>query len=311
MSDLIDLDNLTLNDIRRLRKALFERLLFEPVTDPDFERPAEKLRGLVRESTRLSDRLRTVVHRYDQYLEVLDKAQQNFQRAHDYMETVRSFGTQLPSFEQTIYDAVKSAMMTPEEREQTWQKEAPVKALQHDALNLSLAYMNLNGTMMLLRLTLRTSQLTTAQLGVFLEKATEAVTKGTSESFHQHTLPAKPDELISDAVDRAVEKAELPSVTPVLHVIEFIFKYIRRKEIREEKIAETWTSFEMNIFLAGFFNWWTEAGGGAAMEKVIADCEEALRIHEQTTQAFGVQAGDFGRALADFQERVNRSGICS
>jgi hypothetical protein len=40
MSELIDLDNLTLNDIRRLRKALFERLLFEPVTDPDFERSA-------------------------------------------------------------------------------------------------------------------------------------------------------------------------------------------------------------------------------------------------------------------------------
>jgi len=45
MTGPTDFDNLSLTDIRRLRKALFERMLFEPVTDPDFERPSAKLRG--------------------------------------------------------------------------------------------------------------------------------------------------------------------------------------------------------------------------------------------------------------------------
>jgi hypothetical protein len=219
------------------------------------------------------------------------------------MEKVRAFGTTLPSVEQTIYDAVKLATMSPEDRERVHQKEAPFKALQQDASTLSLAFTNINGAISLLPLTLSASRLTTAQLWAFLEKLTAA--EGTEESFHQHPLPAKPDELLSDAVDQAVEKAELPSVTPVLHVIEFIFKYIRRKEVRGEKIAETWTAFEMNIFLAGFFNWWTEDGGGAAIEKLVAECEATLRSHEETTQAFGTQAGEFGRALADFQKRVD------
>jgi hypothetical protein len=41
MEEPMDFADISLTDIRRLRKALFERLLFEPVTDPDFERPAE------------------------------------------------------------------------------------------------------------------------------------------------------------------------------------------------------------------------------------------------------------------------------
>jgi hypothetical protein len=63
----------------------------------------------------------------------------------------------------------------------------------------------------------------------------------------------------------------------------------------------------MNIFLAAFFNWWTEAGGAAVMEQLVAECEKTLGGHEQATQAFGVAAGEFGHALADFQSRVDEN----
>jgi hypothetical protein len=51
------------------------------------------------ESSGLIDRLRTVVHRFDQYREVLSKAQRNIDSARAYMEKVQAVGTQLASVE--------------------------------------------------------------------------------------------------------------------------------------------------------------------------------------------------------------------
>jgi hypothetical protein len=301
-----DYNNPTSNDIHRFRDTLFKQLTFEPVRDQDFDRPVEKLRSLVNQSTELIDRLRAVVSRYNQLIPVFIAAQKGIENGREYMEKVRTFGAELPSFEQTFLAIVTSASSTTEEREAVRLKKALLRKMRNEAMQLSLTFIAVDGNAVLLPFQLNTSQLLAIQLWAFLEEMTAAVARGTKQVFEKNILPADPKELLSDAVDYAVEEAGLPNVTPVLHIVEFIYKYIRRKERREQRLSEKLETSDMNDILSSYFHWWTENDGGSVATDSVLMCESTLAKHDGIALKFGQQAGDFGKSLAEFQQHVEQ-----
>ena len=66
-------DNPSMEELQRFRDALLSRLLFEPVTDPGFVRPADKLHFLIQQSEETLARLQQIVAVYlqlkDAYLQ--------------------------------------------------------------------------------------------------------------------------------------------------------------------------------------------------------------------------------------------------
>jgi hypothetical protein len=65
--------NLTLEEIREFRAALLKKLMFEPVADPGFRRPAVKLRTFIKETEEFIQRLRAIVERFQRLDGTIDE----------------------------------------------------------------------------------------------------------------------------------------------------------------------------------------------------------------------------------------------
>jgi hypothetical protein len=286
MTDDESLDGLTLADIRRLRKALFEKLFSEPITDPGFKRPYEKLHLVVKQSEKFIERLRTTVRRGDPLQATLSKAREGINVADGFVQWVEGIALHFESLEDDLQDILGAINLPDAEREQHDARRDYEMQVQRMSIPLLVLLRQLPSQATRLAVSTGLAQLVAAQLWAFLEQVTTCVATGTKEVFHKQGLPSGMHDLFSDAVDKSFEMAETVKFTPVLSVIRAIYSFIRRKDLYDQHQAETWTKFEMNIFLSAYFQWWTEGSGMEAIEELVQDSEKRLDERQREVDEF-------------------------
>jgi hypothetical protein len=302
----MDYDNPSLEDLRRFEKALFDRLLLEPVTDPDFARPSGKLAFLVQQSQEMIVTLRRVVAGYDQLSEFHSQTHKILADAKSYMDMVETFAFQSPPIDEALSEITLLASLPSEERKAYWERQRAERLLQQEARTLCIEFLPINGELSSLNLAFLTSQLLAAQLWAFLVKTAAAIIVGTQQFFPDYAVPSNMQELFSDVINEVVKEAGLPDVTPVKHILKAMLGFIGRKERAEGKADASRVSFELHSFLLMYFGWWTEGDGRLTVEDIVSNCEESLRSHTESAKAFGKKVGSFGRALSRFQADLQR-----
>lgn len=256
----MNFENPSMEDLEQFRKGLFNRLLFEPVTDPGFVRPAGKLHFLVHQSEEMIAKLRQIITEYDKIQAAMSEAQKIFNKATSYMDAVWSFAISTPPIEAILKGAIEVASLPPQERERQRKRHQEESRLHQEAQDLYLQFLPMRNELASSPLVYLTSQLVAAQVWFLLEKSGTAVTKGTQQLFPTHASPSYPSELLSDALDEVVKEAGLPAITPVMHIFKAIFDFIRRQQIIEHEADAAWTDFKLNSFLLAYFAWWTGRG---------------------------------------------------
>jgi hypothetical protein len=155
----------------------------------------------------------------------------------------------------------------------------------------------------------RISQLIATQLWAFLEGAIARVAAGTDQVFHGKGMPEGVADVFLDAFDKAVDATEIVNIMPVFNIIRAILGFIRRKEKYEEDQEQTWTKFEMTVFLASYFEWWTDGNGEQTIEALVQECEHRFEANKKSVGEYFstlhdavLQLEEFRRNLRDYSK---------
>jgi hypothetical protein len=291
-------------ELEQFRKALLDPLLFEPFTDIDFVRPAAKLQFLVCNCETMIAELRQTVAEYDRIQANLSKAQEIFDTGTSNMDKVRSFAVSTTPFEGFVRNMIAGASLPPLERQRLREKRQAERQLQQEAQSLTLQFLSLRSELGCLQVECATSQLLVAQVWFFLDKSCAAVTKGTQEFYPSVRFPFDPSELFFDGLDKKLEDANLPAITPLMHIFKALFHYIRRQAIAANRCDLAWTGEMLHYALLSYFAWWTDGAGSTTIKDIIAERLDAQHAHTKTAKDFGTKAGIFGNALLKFIQSV-------
>ena len=95
----------------------------------------------------------------------------------------------------------------------------------------------------------------------------------------------------------------------VFNIIRAILSFIQRKEKYEESQEQTWTKFEMNVFLGSYFEWWTDGNGEQTIESLVQECSQQFEVNKKTVDEYfsilhkaGLQLEEFRRIWRDYSE---------
>jgi hypothetical protein len=303
------LEGMTLAEMRRLRARLFEKLIAEPITDPGFRRPYEKLHQIVVKSEEFIQRLKGLVWAGDGLCDLLTKSGELLKTEDQFVNGLRSVAFHVSSLETDIVDMVKAMNMPDAERLLDDQRREYEAALQRQAMQLVVLWAQFPSVGTTHDITIRISQLIAAQLWVFLERATARVAAGTDQVFHDEGMPEGVADLFSDAFDKALDAAEIVNITPVFKIIRAMLGFIQRKEKYEEDQEQTWTKFEMNAFLGSYFEWWTDGDGEQTIDGLVRECEQRFEANKKTVGEYfstlhdaALQLNEFRRIMSDYSE---------
>lgn len=302
------LGRMTLADMRRVRARLFEKIIAEPITDPGFQRPYEKLPQIVVKSEEFIQRLRGLVWAGDGLCDLLTKSRELLKPEDQFVNGLTSVAFHVSPLETEIVDMVTAMNLPDAERLLHDQRREYEAALQRRAMQLVMLWTQFPSMGTTHDIAIRTSQLMAAQLWAFLEGAT-AVAAGTDQVFHGKGMPGGVADLFSDAFDKAVDAAEIVNVMPVFNIIRAILGFIQRKEKYEEGQEQTWTKFEMNVFLGSYFEWWTDGNGEQTIEGLVQECNQRFEENKKIVgEYFSIlhdavlQLEEFRKFLRDYSE---------
>jgi len=286
MLDDSELEGLTLKQIRHLRDNLLRPILGEPVIDPGFERPPEKLRALAEETVQnISSLMKTLVHfekrsqKMEQIVTVLDSGRSVLQKLHvDPQE--------LPDPEETIREAPLQSTLPKEVSEKLDEARHLKNAILVERERLSTEGLQLSAEAHTLSLVILTCQRQVALLALFLQKIAERITKGTNEAFHFEDIQPNMVEFTVDGFDKALDTAHLPALGPIIHLVKFILASLHQKENYNTKLESTWTAFEQSVFLSAYFKWWSDDNGKSEIATQITACEAAYSVCDGAVETF-------------------------
>src|SRR6266446_6436376 len=186
MPEHVDFDNPTRKDLLRFRKKLHHALLFEPVVDLDFNRPAAKLGSLVQESQALMQRLKQIWDRYDSLLACLTRIVAILEPLEPVMEPILTIGFTPPRLAH-FRDAVRMPGLSSEEWERRHALHEKRERLRTLAQQLSTQYRSsLHPADEIMRVQVAMSQINGGRFWLFLAQVTQRVSNGTSHVFEQH-----------------------------------------------------------------------------------------------------------------------------
>jgi hypothetical protein len=301
------LEGMTLGEMRRLRTRLFEKLIAEPITDPGFRRPYEKLHQIVVTSAEFIQRLKGLVWAGHGLCDLLTKSGGLLRTEDQFVNGLRSVAFHVSSLETDIADMVKEMNMPDAERLLHDQRREFEADLQRQAIQLVALWTQFPSLGTMHDISVRISQLMAAQLWAFLERATARVAAGTDQVFHGEGMPEGVADLFSDAFDKALESAEVVNITPVFKIIGAMLGFIQRKEKYEEDQEQTWAKFEMNAFLGSYFNWWTDGDGEQTIDGLVRECEQRFEANKKAVGEYfstfhdaALQLDEFRRILRDY-----------
>jgi hypothetical protein len=297
-------DQMTLADIRRVRARLFEKLIAEPITDPGFHRPYEKLRQIVVKSEEFIQRLQGLVGAGDRLCDLLTKSRNLLKTENQFVKGLESFAFHVSSLETDIVDIVKAINLPDAQRILHDQRREYEAALQRQAVQLIVLWAQLPSMGTTHDIAIRISQLIAAQLWAFLEGTTARVAAGTGQVFHGKGMPEGVADLFSDAFDEALDATKIVNIMPVFNIITAILGFIQRKEKYEEGQEQTWTKFEMTLFLASYFEWWTDGNGEQTIECLVRECEQRFEANKKTVDDYFSILHDAGLQLEEFRSNL-------
>jgi hypothetical protein len=305
------LEQMTLADMRRVRARLFDKLIAEPITDPGFRRPYEKLRHIVIKSEEFIQCLQGLVCAGDELCSLLKTSGELLKTEDKFVEGLSSIAFNDGSLQIDIADIIAAMNMPDAERLLHHQRREYEAAIQRQAIRLVVLLRQFPSMEAAHGLDIGIAQLKAAQLWAFLEGATARVAEGTDQVFHGKGIPEGVDDLISDALDQASDAAEIVNIMPVFRIISAILGFIQRKEKYEEGQQKTWADFEMNVFLASYFEWWTDGNGEQTIDGLVQECKQRFEAdrknvgeHFSILQDAVAQLEEFRRTLREYSKSV-------
>lgn len=312
MSDGIDLDDLTVGQLKKLRKALFEKMLFEPVATPGFKRPLEKLKNQVRESEELIERLQSSVQLLQKLSELNTKASEKMKEP-ALLANSRDWAFGLvTNGPKSLAAAVEEYSLPPDQLEKLIEKNRLGREIGIGALALSNDWKIIDNLLTMANLSCMTTCYQLAVVWAFLEKMTASLTHGTTAVFSPKDVGLDPSELAKDGLDNFLKEAKveeklpgLPIVSPAFHLLKAFLDYMRQDEIYEKLLNEQWDNTEASFFLFAYFNWWT-SGGASALNQIATDGEQAVEGHKSELMELTNKGAELGMRLSDLGEKAGQ-----
>jgi hypothetical protein len=300
--------DLTLDEINKLRDNLLRPMLLEPVIDPGFERPVEKLRFLNTETKECLDSLIETFRLLDLPIKRMDKLLATLDAI---KEQIASFHVDLSEFqkpEETLTETLswfgKPKDLVDKLSESKRRKNGIL--VQRERIFQEGQLLPFEG--MNLRLSIMSDQLQTAQLAVVLERTAEQISKGTQEAFRSQESSDPMRELAMDGLDTALEFSELPAVGPLIHIFKMALSSQRQREGYESGLRRQWTKFEYTVFLSAYFKWWTDDNGKAEISGLVSDCQGLCDKAATSVESFTGKLKDLltgisalGQQMIDYQ----------
>jgi hypothetical protein len=291
MSDEMELGNLTLAQIREFRALLLARCLFEPVTDPGFKRVPEKLGALIAQAESFIDRLRANIAVFDEFLDLCKKLRNTIESGGKTLDELTAEARKMPDVG-SISSVLLGASLPQSESEKYQKKQALRNVVWLEATQIWNSFTQSQAQLSLLELGAVSAQFNAAQLWLFLDRMTQAISAGSKQVFHSSSLPIDLNELATDSMDFVLDKAALPPVTPVLHVLQAFMGFLRRDRDYEELIDKQWTDTEKSIFLSLYFKWWSQEGGERQVNVSVTACEELFPKYQEATSSLALAHKD-------------------
>ncbi len=305
MSDLSfdDLSGLTYEEMQRRRNILLSRMIAEPIEDPGFYRPNAKLEHLVRESESYIERLKFVVNKLDHFLKLVDLVQTGLAKILINRTVVLSEVRYLPLQNQPSYISKRDSLQGKEwdQNEQCHSMELKLNeiSLQLEAFligeRVRVGLISSNANMFLV---------SSVDLWQFLENSTRRITVGTNQVFRKSEMPEGLDAVMSDMVDVVAGKAGGMAVMPVFNIFKLVYRLAKTKKVTEHEVEESWSNVEVNVFLASYFEWWSEKDGSRDLVEFICRAEEYVGSQQSEVDDLNDMWTRASDALSKFDQLI-------
>jgi hypothetical protein len=298
---LDDVDKLTLAEIEALRDGLLRPLLFEPVNDPGFERPVEKLRALVAETRGFQERLNTC----SACLTILDEMVKNYKLLEENPNLFDGsplidlsdpglgdpmFGLFLPETARSAVREFRSFISSVNLVSSDLRVRGLVCSMQKNAATLAISLAHVQCLLLL----------------SYLSAVTERLTKGTVVAFGSSEETEAGKEVVIDTLDKTLEHFELPGYGAISHLFKAVLALLQKEDRYKELLDKRWSTTKETAYLVLYFKLWTDGPLKGTVEDFVAQSEQSIDTLKASVLSFTDAVNLHVTAILDLKERTGQ-----
>jgi len=298
---LDDVDRMTLAEIKALRDGLLRPLLFEPVNDPGFERPVEKLRALVAETREFQERLNTssacltILHEMVKNNQLLEENPNLFDGSP--LINVSDPGWGDPMFGLFLPETARSAVLE-------FQSFIDSVNLVSSDLRGRGLLCNMQKNAVVIAISL--ARLQCLLLLSYLSAVTERLTEGTVVAFSSSEETDASKEVVIDTLDKALEHFELPGYGAFSHLFKSVLALLQKEDRYKELLDKRWCVTKETAYLVLYFQLWTDGPLKGTVEDLVTQSEQSIDALKASVLSLTDAVKLHVTAILDLKERTGQ-----
>jgi hypothetical protein len=287
--------------LKFMNKLMRGLLLFEPVTDREFNRPLGKIQELVRQHDACIDQLKQIDSRFDSVKQALQSAQSRFESRKQVFVGLGEIGS-LTHGDRWLKELVNQKSLSTEERERRRKKNARERSIRNDARILHNKTLLLDPEIRSLTIQVSTDQLQSAFVWLFLDKLTKALSVASRQVLHTRNSSEITTDLFFDVTEKLLH-IELPIGT-FIKILTSLYKREFGERNHETEIERDLSRVEILTFLKLYFDWWEDSHGHSQIQQVVSDWEATITNYEAIQILLISQVHQFETDLNAFQSQA-------